>query len=293
MRVGSLWGIDVHVNLLFLLLLGLYFVAGVLEKGLLIFALVLWHELAHTMAARLLAVRVIDVEILPFGGVARLGGEMSVQPGKEIAVALAGPAANLFLVGLAMGLKNYGFWSAELGPFFIQTNLMLAFFNLLPALPLDGGRILRALLSLQVGLAEATLLAARLGQVIAVGVACLGVVGVLHRTVGLDVVVIALFVLYAATKEKNLAPYLFVRHLAYKKEELVQAGVLPAEQLVARADVPVKEIVRLFVPQKFFIILLLDRQLATLGQVNEVQVVDALFNYGLEYPVGSLLKPKI
>ncbi len=290
MRVGRLWGIDLHFNLLFLFLLGLYFVAGVLEKGLMIFALVLFHELAHTLAARLIGVRVIDVEVLPFGGVARMGGEMSVEPGKEIAVALAGPASNLLLIGLAMGLRNYGIWSEELSPFFLQINLMLAFFNLLPALPLDGGRIFRALLSVHVGLSEATLIAARMGQVVAVAVACLGVVGVLYGFVGLDVVIIALFVLYSATKEKNLAPYLFIRHLAQKKEELTKAGVLPAEQLVAREDVPLKEVVCLFVPQKFHLILLVDKQMKTLGQISEAQVVDALFTHGMDYPLGAINK---
>lgn len=292
MRMGRLWGIEIHFNFLFIGLLALYFVAGVLEKGLIIFGLVLFHELAHTLAARLLGVPVINVEILPFGGVARLGGEMSVVPAKEIIVALAGPASNLLLVSLAMGLRSYGIWSPELGPFFLQINLMLAFFNLLPALPLDGGRILRALLASQVGVAQATLLAARLGQALAVAVAFLGLISFLNQITGLDVIIVALFVLYSATKEKKLAPYLFVRHLTHKKEELSQAGVLPAEQLVAREDVPVKEIARLFIPQKFHLILLLDEQLKVLGQISEAQVVDALFAHGLDYPIGELLKPE-
>lgn len=292
MRIGRLGGIELHFNLLFIGLLGLYFVAGVLEKGLIIFALVLFHELAHTLAACLLGVRVINIEILPFGGVARMGGEMSVEPAKEIAVALAGPASNLLLVALTMGLRSYGIWSEELGPFFLQINLMLAFFNLLPALPLDGGRILRSLLATHVGVSQATLLASRMGQVLAVAVVFLGVIGFLNHLVGLDIIIVALFVLYAATKEKNLAPFLFVRHLAQKKEELTQTGVLPVEQLVAKEDIPLKEIARLLIPQKFHLILLLDQQMEVLGQVSEVQVVDALFTHGMDYPLGNLLKPK-
>ncbi|ABO51049.1 peptidase M50 [Desulforamulus reducens MI-1] len=292
MKVGHLWGIEIHFNLLFLVLLGLYFVAGVLEKGLIIFGLVLFHELAHTLVAKFMGVRVIDIEILPFGGVARMGGEMSVEPGKEVAVAMAGPASNVLLIGLAMGLKNLGIWSNELGPFFLQINVMLALFNLLPALPLDGGRILRSLLATHVGVSQATLTAARIGQVVAVAVICLGIMGFLQRIVGLDVIIIAFFVLYAATKEKNMAPYLFVRHLAQKKEELIQAGILPVEQLVVREDVPLKEIVRLFVPQKFHLILLLNNQMNYLGQISEVQVVDALFDQGMETPIGLLIKPR-
>ncbi|MEG6523127.1 M50 family metallopeptidase [Desulfotomaculum sp. 1211_IL3151] len=292
MRVGCLQGIEIRLNPLFLVLLSLYFVAGVLEKGLIIFGLVLFHELAHTLVARMLGVPVINIEILPFGGVARMGGEMSVQPSKEIAVALTGPASNILLIGLALGLKNYGIWSEELSPYFIQVNMMLALFNLLPALPLDGGRVLRSLLATHIGISQATLTAARIGQITAVAVISLGVIGFFQRIVGLDVIIIALFVLYAASKEKNLAPYLFVRHLAHKKEELIQTGILPVEKLVALEDVPLKEIVKLFVPQKFHLILLLNRQMELQGQVSEAQVVDALFQQGMDVPVGSLIKPK-
>ncbi|GAB6180002.1 M50 family metallopeptidase [Desulfotomaculum defluvii] len=292
MRVGCLQGIEVRLNPLFLVLLGLFFVAGILEKGLIIFGLVLFHELAHTLVAKMLGVSVINIEILPFGGVARMGGEMSVQPGKEIAVALAGPVSNIILIGLTMGLKNYGIWSEEFGPYFLQINVMLAFFNLLPALPLDGGRVLRSLLATHVGVSQATLTAARIGQVTSVGIILLGVIGFLQRLVGLDVMIIALFVLYAATKEKNLAPYLFVRHLAHKKEELIQSGMLPVEQLATMEDVPIREIVSQFLPQKFHVILLFNRQMEFQGQISEAQVVDALFNQGMDIPIGSLLKPQ-
>ncbi|AQS59954.1 M50 family metallopeptidase [Desulforamulus ferrireducens] len=292
MKAGRFWGIDIHINLLFLGLMGLYFVAGVLAKGLLIFGLVLFHELAHTLAAKYYGVRVIDVEILPFGGVARLGSEMIAEPGKEIAIALAGPLSNLLLIAVAMGLRNHGIWSEEYGPFFLQINLMLAFFNLLPALPLDGGRILRSLLSPQVGVSRATVTAAVIGQVVAIVVAGLGVIGVINRMVGLDVVIIALFVLYAATKEKNMAPFLFIQQLTRKKQELSGAGVLPAEQLVAMEDVPLKEVVNLFVPQRFHSIMVLNRELQYLGQLSEAQVLDALFAYGMDYPLGKVLKPE-
>ncbi len=290
MRVGRFCNIEVHFNLLFILLLGLYFVAGVLEKGLIIFGLVLFHELAHMLVATTMGVRVSEIELLPFGGVARVGTEMSVEPGKEITVALAGPAANLLLIGIALGLKNYGLWSQQLGPFFVQTNLLLAFFNLLPALPLDGGRVLRSLLAVHIGVSRATLVAARMGQVIALLIACLGVIGVINRFIGLDVVIVAIFVFYSASKERGLAPYLFVQHLAQKKEELSRNGVLPAEQMVAREDVLIKEIVRLFVPQKFHLVMLLDKEMNHLGQLSESQVVDALFLYGMNHPLGDLIK---
>ncbi|RYD01759.1 hypothetical protein N752_28295 [Desulforamulus aquiferis] len=79
---------------------------------------------------------------------------------------------------------------------------MLAIFNLLPALPLDGGRIFRALLAGQVGMSQATYIAAKTGQVMAVLIACLGIIGVMIGFNGLDVVIISMFVFYSATREK-------------------------------------------------------------------------------------------
>ncbi|MEW6424924.1 MAG: site-2 protease family protein, partial [Bacillota bacterium] len=144
MRLARIMGINIYVNVFFLGLLGLFFVAGVMGKGLIAFAVVFCHELAHAAVARRLAVPVTDVELLPFGGVTRMGGEMILDPVKESYIAVAGPASNLLMAAAGLALKNHGLWHDELGPFFLQCNLLIAAFNLLPALPLDGGRVYRA-----------------------------------------------------------------------------------------------------------------------------------------------------
>ena len=112
------------------------------------FASVLWHELAHVAAALALGYRVREIELLPFGGVARIDNIGEAGAINEIVVAAAGPLASLVMAAvlhftavqvpaLAFGLE-----------FYFEVNIMLALFNLLPGLPLDGGRILRALIAL-------------------------------------------------------------------------------------------------------------------------------------------------
>lgn len=164
MKVCTVSGVQIHLNNMFLALLGLFFVAGLLVKGLIVFAIVLLHELAHVAAAMRLGINVSDIELLPFGGVCRIGGEIVLDPSREVLVAAAGPAANLLLAGLGIALKGHGLWDDQLNAFFIQCNLLLAAFNLLPALPLDGGRVFRAYLARRIGFKEATYKAARLGQ---------------------------------------------------------------------------------------------------------------------------------
>ena len=290
MKICRISGVEIHLNNAFLALLGLFFVAGVLMKGVIAFVIVLLHELAHVAAARHFGVHVSDVELLPFGGVSRIGGEVVINPSTEVYVAAAGPAANLLLAGLGTALQSYGLWDADLGPFFLQCNLLVASFNLLPALPLDGGRVYRAFLARRVGFKQATYKAAWLGQFWGVLIVLGGSAGLALGMSGLDVLITGFFLLYAATREKSLAPFHFIRHLTQKKEELAAAGVLPGEPLVSLDTVRLGDVIRSFIPQRFHVVLVLDRNWQYQGVVSEAQIIDALLSEGVDVSIGGLIK---
>lgn len=290
MKIGRVTGVELHLNNMFLALLGLFFVAGVLGKGLIAFGVVLLHELAHVAVARRLGVHVSDIELLPFGGVSRMGGEVVTDPTREVYVAIAGPAANLFLFGLGTTMQSLGIWHDELGMFFLQCNLMVAAFNLLPALPLDGGRVLRAYLARRIGLKEATHKAAWWGQYWGVAIFAAGLAGLASGMSGLDIAITGLFLFYSATREKSMAPYHFIRHLAQKKSELAATGVLPAEPLAALDTVRLGDVTRAFLPQRFHLVLLLDKEMQYRGVVSEAQIIDALLTHGVNHPIGELVK---
>jgi len=156
-----------------------------------VFFLVLLHEYGHCVAGKYYQCRVDYVVLYPIGGIA--GMVMPTAPSKEIVVALAGPAVNLLLVPVFL-LVQY-FW-----PFvrpIAMANLVLLVFNLLPVFPMDGGRIVRAGLTLVLkNYVKATTIAARLGQVLAVGFL---VLGTLFGQVSLTL--IAIFVLVSAEQE--------------------------------------------------------------------------------------------
>jgi stage IV sporulation protein FB len=228
------------------------------------------------------------VELLPFGGVTRMGGEMILDPPRETRIAMAGPASNLVMAALGLGLKKYGIWHDELGPFFLQGNLLIALFNLLPALPLDGGRVYRSFLAVKIGIRDATYRAAALGQAWAVAIVIFGSLGLLFQFTGLDVLFTGLFLFYAATREKGSAPFLFVNHLTRKKKELLSSRVLPAESLAVLESAVLGEVVRPFLPQKYHLVLVLDNQWRCRGVLTEAQVIDGLLEYGFDFPVGEL-----
>jgi len=141
--------------------------------GLMVFGSVILHELGHALVGRLFGIQTRDITLYPFGGVARM--EVArMRPWPEIVVSLAGPFVNLLMVGVGLALSALG---ASFGLELALLNLGLGLFNLLPAYPMDGGRVLRAAMSLREDPATATLKSLRVAQVFAwlfVGVGLLG-----------------------------------------------------------------------------------------------------------------------
>jgi Zn-dependent protease len=179
-KLGRIAGIDVFLHPTFLLLLAF---VGLGDGGLMglalvgsAFACVLLHEFGHALTARACGIRTLDITLYPIGGVARLE-RMPRKPGVELLITAAGPAVNFVLYGLltallAVGgrLDSDGGADSTLAAFLgtlASINLLLGAFNLVPAFPMDGGRLLRAGLSHWIGRLRATEIAAGLGKLIA------------------------------------------------------------------------------------------------------------------------------
>ncbi len=159
----------------------------------LVFLFVLLHELGHAIAAQSLGVSVRDITLYPIGGIAKLA-HIPREPRAELIITAAGPAVNFVLAG-AFGLAYWAAaWPALLFPIYV--NLALGLFNLIPGFPLDGGRILRALLATRIPYVRATRIAGRIGQFTAIA---LGLVGIVSGHFML--VLIAFFVYSAAATE--------------------------------------------------------------------------------------------
>lgn len=217
-KIGRLFGIDIYIHATFVLLLLWVAVghaaggAAVISRGLAlvvaVFMIVVMHELGHSLAARHFGIRTRDITLLPIGGVSRLE-RIPEKPIEELLVTAAGPAVNVFLALLLWAVHAFLGVSASpvglgaVGGSFLTkllwVNVSLAVFNLLPAFPMDGGRVLRAALALKMDHVRATEVAARLGQ----GMALLfGVFGLFFNPV---LLFIALFVWMGAQQESAAA----------------------------------------------------------------------------------------
>jgi len=217
-NIGSIAGTAIRVHITFLMFLVWIFAAGWASGGpqaamgslvfmLLLFACVLAHEFGHIFAARAFGVATPDVTLLPIGGVARLE-RIPEEPREEFLIAIAGPLVNVAIAGVLMvamrahldtqNLAAVENTSVSLVDRLAEVNLFLALFNLIPAFPMDGGRVLRALLATRLGYVRATEVAATIGQFCAFG---LGFLGLFYNPL---LIFIAIFVYLAAASEAQL-----------------------------------------------------------------------------------------
>jgi Zn-dependent protease len=219
-RLGTFAGIGVYVHATFGLLLGWWAFTGWVETHTLagvvdsvgfilaVFLCVVLHEFGHALTARRYGIRTRDITLLPIGGVARLE-RMPDRPGQEFWVAIAGPAVNIAIASaLYLGLSATGALAPLtlrldiIGGSFLErllaVNLLLVGFNLIPAFPMDGGRVLRALLALKLPYTRATQIAAGLGQGIALLFGFFGLIG------NPFLLFIAFFVWIGAAQESSL-----------------------------------------------------------------------------------------
>lgn len=227
MKLGTITGVQLRLNLFFLLLMVLYGYLGLIEQALIIMASVLIHEIAHTVLALILRVKVAEIELMPFGGQAKIEDFTGLDPEQEIYVALAGPLISLSVAAIFYFLPS----NNPAVSTFITFNAFLGFFNLLPALPLDGGRVARALLSTRIGYRKATKRVAFVGQIMALLIAGWGGYQTFMQYDASNYIIIGLFLFWAAHRESKLLAYSFMRYLIHKKSELSKEGFLPSQHI--------------------------------------------------------------
>jgi Zn-dependent protease/CBS domain-containing protein len=207
LKLGKWFGIEVNLHVTFLLLIGFLAltgfaatrnagaVAGNIGFLLVLFLCVLLHEFGHALAARRYGIPTKDITLWPIGGVARLE-RMPTDPKQELMVALAGPAVNV-VIALALlpiiAMSDVAFFER-----LFTTNLFLVAFNMIPAFPMDGGRVLRAGLAMKLDYAKATSTAATIGQGFAV---VFGIVGVFTNPF---LILIAVFIWFGAAGESQV-----------------------------------------------------------------------------------------
>ncbi len=297
-RVG---GIEVRIHFTFLLFLAWIGFEHYRQGGsaaaiegvlfiVLLFSCVLLHEFGHALAARAFGIRTPDITLLPIGGVARLQ-RMPDKPWQELIVAVAGPAVNVvlaLLLFLGVGPKvDFSdleqLQSPQVGMLsrLATFNIWMMLFNLIPAFPMDGGRVLRSLLAMILSPARATQIAAWVGQALAFGFALFGILGPNPNFI---LILIALFIYLGASQEAAMAQLKDITvGLPVSEAMVTQVLSLPAH---AKLDEAVEAL--LHTSQHEFPVL--DEDGRVLGILTRDDMFAALKKSGLETPVADVMR---
>lgn len=293
MTVLKICGIRFKINWLFLVIILLFALVGDLARALTAFTVVFLHELGHVLTAVFYKLRVKEIELLPFGGVAVFEDFLEVNPTIERRVALAGPLVNFLLALSAVLLTRYGVLALETALFFVSLNLQIGIFNLIPALPLDGGRILRATLMKSGGYREATHQTLKLTRVVAVLAGFWAFFSWLLGKANPLSMLAAFFVYFAALKEQEQSFFVLLNYLTRKKSLLDREELILNQDYLVLGDTLVMNALKVINPRTFVHFLIYDRDYHILGKLTEIEVMDAFFALGQNVPMKDLLKKGI
>jgi Zn-dependent protease/predicted transcriptional regulator len=299
LKLGKFLGINVFVHWTFAILIA-FLVYNSIKLGgnlsdtlwyiffvLTVFLCVTLHEYGHALAARKYGINTRDINLLPIGGVARLEG-MPKKPQEELVVALAGPAVNVIIAliltplvilqGISFDIENE---STFLGPenflpFLLFVNVILVLFNLIPAFPMDGGRVLRALLSFKLPKHKATRIAANIGQVLAI---VFVFVGFFHNPF---LIFIGLFIFLGAQGEAN-AVEKESRLSGFRVNQITmtQVGMLKSTDTLAEA-------VKKLLDGQSTCFLVFENG-AVIGTLNRSQIISGLSEFGSTHNINQVM----
>ena len=288
--VATLGRTQVRMHPLLLVVLAGACVLGRLNELLQAMLAIALHEAAHAAAAAAFGCRIHSIELHPFGGIARLDAR-GISPDAEWCIAAAGPAMSFIASGVsALTCYISPLAGARMEPF-LSFNLTLAAVNLLPALPLDGGRIVRHILREKANASFAHRATAWAGVAIGAGMLVLAGVAAHLKIPNLTLPVIGGFLLLTSAGEIRYAPDKRLAAL-WQKESVLLNGGMDVHCVAAHSSMIASEALRLIRANRYTYIRIVDTRMRLLGELGETALLTGMVEYGGEIAIGELLHKK-
>ncbi|MBS7263124.1 MAG: site-2 protease family protein [Eubacteriales bacterium] len=268
----TLRGIHIRVHPATIAALAVAFLLGDAINTLIALLLLALHESAHIAAAEGLGVRVAEVELLPFGGRIRTEGEAFQATKKEALIALAGPAANAVAALAIVAAGTVTDLSLPEAEYALQTSLLLALVNLLPAFPLDGGRVLYALVAARARPGRAERIVRTIGRCVAAAFALLSVAAAVCGIYNYTLWLMTGFLLAKAWRGPTHPAFGALRAF-YAKDRLISTGeAVPVRHLVMRRDADGAEVLRALSANRYNLVTFVDEDGQTVETLWEKQL---------------------
>lgn len=289
MRIARVKGVDIKTSPIFIALIAMAAYLGYLDKAAIVVLVVFLHETAHMITARMLGYKIREIDILPLGGVVRIEGLFQLNPAREITIAAAGPALNVAAALLTAYCGKPLLLERAGADYFIAVNVVIALYNMLPALPLDGGRILRALLSYKWGMLKATKFVTVLGRVIAAALFILALYSMAITPVNLTMAAASVYLYFASGAERKMAPSLIVNQVEEKKRKLFSRGILRSKSVAVAYNTSVRKVTNSFVPDRYHIVYVIGDNGEIMGRIGEEEIIRGIIEHGFNRDIGEFL----
>lgn len=247
-----------------------------------VFAFVFLHELSHFIATRIRGYSVESIQILPFGTTLKFNSIQGIKSNDEILIALAGPVFNFVMAAFLKALN--------VSYFFIEANLIIALFNLLPMFPLDGGRILRAFLMKYMSYLTATKFVCKLTRIVAAFLFVLGVWNIHNGWQYLFIAFVFLYIYSTAKDHEYFSNFIGISETFRKKSEISLKGNLRVNSFACLEVVKARDVMKQMLPEYYNIIYVLDNNMHIGYVLTETILIESMAKIGYDCSMKQIVK---
>ncbi|MGH4051031.1 MAG: M50 family metallopeptidase [Clostridium sp.] len=268
----------IRISKLFIPYIILLIILGFKGEIVIAFIFVFLHELMHYLAARILGFSGFDIEILPIGAVLKVKDLDEASAMEDLIISLAGPMFNLLIAVIF-----YILFMAYNMPYLhliYKTNLALGIFNLIPAFPLDGGRVLRDILSIKTIYRKANQISIRVSMVLGSIFMFIYFVSVSANKSNFNLGLISIFILISSVKEKERIVYLIMGYIIKKKYRFIKRGYVENRSISIFCEKNLLSVLGIIDKNKYNLFTILDENMSVLETLYEEEIIEAIKAYG-------------
>lgn len=278
----------INVDILIVPLVLIAVVKNFFIQYLITMAFIMAHELGHIVVAIISGAKVYRLRILPVGLNAVID-DSSCGKYSKIFIYLAGPCISLMFAITIYILYACHFVSKELSVG-VFINMWLAFFNLLPILPLDGGKIAMEILSEHFGIYKASKQLHIISLIVAIIIICLGLVVFWKSLYNVSIVLVGIYILLCMKVSKKETAFMNIKNFVFRRSRVIKKGIYPAREIVVMKNVKLSEVIKAIdYANRFHIINVLDDDLRIIKVMTEQEILDALMVNSIDTTIDELL----
>jgi len=268
----------IKISKLFFPYIILLIIIGFKGKLLISFILVFLHELVHFIVAKKLGFKGFYIEILPIGAVLKLKDLDDADPKEDLIISLSGPLFNLFLAAIFYFVSKYHYNNYVEHLF--MSNLALGIFNLIPAFPLDGGRIVRDILSFKTYYKNANKITVKFSIILGILITVYSLILFLFDKRSINMMILGVFIIIASYKEKERIVYLIMGDIINKKYKFNKKGYIENRSISMHLKKSLLEALSIIDKNKYNIFIILNSEMKAVNVIYEGELIEAIKIYG-------------